>query len=160
MDASEMRKADAQPLLNESQRRRLSVTLASLERDVLRVSELLRRPPPREGLLTRHVEPLVAPPGDGAQNALSAVQQQLDQIVNDLGLEPRSESVTRAVMSALLLDVVALDEVTGKRLRGYGELNPAAAEYLERELPQLRAALDRLIRAFAGNEYTEHIQQV
>jgi hypothetical protein len=158
MDESTVSNAAAVPPLNESQRRALSIALAGVERDAALALELLRKPP-RDKLLTRYVEPLLAPHDGSPEAALSAIEQKLKQIVNDLRLEFHTESVARGIVSALLLDTVALEEVNANRLRGYGPVDAAAARYLDRELPELRAALDRLIDTLAPTGFAEHTQQ-
>lgn len=129
--------------LNESQRRALTIALAAVERDLYRVLHAIDRPA-EEGQLIRfcdHPGPALC---ERLKHLTSQIQQYLGQLSADLELSPQEESVRRSLTASLLLDEVALEEVEPSRLRRYGAVHPAAADYLNRELPKLRALVEAL----------------
>jgi hypothetical protein len=52
----------------------------------------------------------------------------------------------------LLLDEIGIEEVEPSRLRGYGAVDTGTADYLNRELPQLRALLATLTGKLNGKQ--------
>jgi len=142
--------------VNESQRSVLSIVLAGVERDLLLAQQTLEHPP-RDGLLTRYTD---LPPrcSDGSLDVtLEAIRGKIKQLTEDLRLEPHEEPVRRTLVSRLLLDGVALAEVDARGLRGYGAVDPATAKYLQRELPQLRELLDRLVELLGASSHVTRL---
>jgi hypothetical protein len=135
--------------LNESQRRALTIVLAGIEQNLQRVAEAAQHPP-RDGLLTRYTEPL--PPGLALAEPLQQLRARIRQLAADLQLPVHEDSITRSLVAALLLDEIGLEEVEPSRLRGYGAVDAGTAEYLNRELPQLRALLTALTGQLHGKQ--------
>ena len=131
--------------LNESQRRALAIVLAGIEQDLRCVEESSRRPRP-DNRLTHYVEP----PAAGHDELLQTIRARIRQLADDLHLPAHDDSITRSLTAALLLDEIGLEEVEPSRLRGYGEVEAGTAEYLNRELPQLRALLATLTGKLTG----------
>jgi hypothetical protein len=129
--------------LNESQHRRLAITLAGIEQDV-RHTLRLANAPPADGLLTHYHDRLPPRVRPSLTEAAVRIDQQLRKLTRGLELQPGHESVRRSLMAALLLDEIAIEEVLPGRLRGYGEIAPATAEYLQRELGELRGLVKQL----------------
>ena len=133
--------------LNESQRRALSIVLAEIERDLRRVEESVHEPPP-DHRLTHYIEP----PAAGHDELLQTIRARIRQLADDLHLTAHEDSITRSLTAALLLDEIGVEEVEPSRLRGYGAVDAGTAEYLNRELPQLRALLAALTGKLTGRK--------
>jgi hypothetical protein len=136
--------------LNESQRRALAIVLAGIEQDLHRVTEAAQRPS-RDSILTRFIEPLPAFKSDALAKLLRPIHERIRQLAADLQLPPHEESITRSLTAVLVLDEIAVIEVEPARLRGYGAVDAATADYHDRELPQLRALLAALTKTLATN---------
>jgi len=136
--------------LNESQERRLTITLASLERNLEALRRAVGRPSPNLRL-TRYEDPI---PKDGADPLLEGItraKEKLREMADTLGLEPRTESLRRMHLARLELAMVELREVyPGGAMRGYGEMSAATAAYLETTLPELEATVRQVVTLLAG----------
>jgi len=136
--------------LNEPQERRLSIILAHLERALrdLRASMIA---PPESLLLTEYEEPvdpsLAAPLG----RRLSQAEAKIGQMARDLGLPRSQSSILRGHLAALHVLSIDLDAtLPSAGLRGYGEVAPATARYLEEAIPELEASVREVIRLLEG----------
>ncbi len=128
--------------LNESQRRALAVRLAGIDRDLRRLLDVLEHPP-AESRMTRYVDPLTVS-SDQVRARIAPIQRDIQQMADELRLPFQEEAVRRSLRAALLLDEVGLEEITPSRLRGYGDVDAATADYLDRRLSRLRALLQQL----------------
>ena len=133
--------------LNEAQARRLAVTLGDLERDLRELREAVLRPP-RDLRMTRYEGGFDLSEAAVVLPAIDGAEEQLRRIADDLGLEASSEPVRRGFMARLALANVGLYEVRPMGgLRGYGEVAAETAEYLEREIAKLEAAVREVMGA-------------
>lgn len=128
--------------LNESQRSAIACRLAGIERDLQRLTTLLEHPPPKSRMI--HYVDVPALPGGEINRLVTPIQRSIQQLADNLHLAPQEESVRRSFTASLLLNEVGLEEVEPSRLRGYGAVNAATADYLNRELPGLRALVREL----------------
>jgi hypothetical protein len=137
--------------LNESQLRRLHVTLSSIEQDMRRVREVFTTKT-SDSLLTHNIDPLSPQQHEAVTEVAGKIEKQIQRMARDLGLHPHEKSVRRSLLSAVLFDGIAVEEAMPKYLGGYGNVDPAAATYLERELAPLREHLGHLAKLLATND--------
>lgn len=132
--------------LTEPQARRVAVTLAHLERQLQALRDTLLHPP-GDLRLTRREDRFGCGETAVLLPAIEAVEKQLGRMADDLRLAASIHPVRRSFVAALELASIALYELrpTGD-LRGYGEVAPSAAAYLEREMPKLEKAVTTLLK--------------
>ena len=145
----------AKPPLNESQRRVISITLASVERDLLWLRSELRGSP-HGGVLARYSEPLPSAQWQCATDLITQLQEQIRTISHALDLSPQHEPQLRTALAALVLADVAVEEIGPRHLRSHGDVDPAATAFLNRELPPLKSLLRQLIKLLDSNGFVHH----
>ncbi len=118
---------------------RLESALRDLQSSVLH--------PPESSTLTQY-EDLVKPSLAGPLGQpISQAQAKVEQIARDFVLPSTRASVRRAHLAAFqLLNVDLYGTLPSSGLRGYGEVAPATARYLEAEIPKLETLLNEIIR--------------
>jgi hypothetical protein len=131
------------PLLNESQRRSISITLAGVERHLLQLKQALDSSP-TDGVLARHSEPLPHEKKRVADGLIAEIQARIQSLGDRLDLSPQHEPRLRTALATLVLAGVTVEEIKPRSLRGYGAVDPATAAFLETELPQLQSLLGQL----------------
>ncbi|MGB7746782.1 MAG: hypothetical protein WBN75_05775 [Verrucomicrobiia bacterium] len=131
--------------LNEPQQRRLTVTLAGLEKHLAELRERLERGP-ADLRLTHYQDAISADEAPSLLPAVCQAEAQLRKMADELRLPVQSEPVRRAVEVGLELASINLYECRPESgLAGYGHVAPMTADYLEREIPKLDAAVRSLI---------------
>jgi hypothetical protein len=136
----------SEPLpLNESQERHIAVALAALEKLLAELRERLERGP-TDLRLTHYDDAIGAGEAPSLLPAVCAVEKHLRKMADELGLPVQNEPVRRAVAVGLEVASINLYECRpDSGLAGYGQVAPATADYLEREIPKLDAAVRSLI---------------
>ena len=131
--------------LNEPQQRHVAVALAALEKHLAELRERLEQG--RSDLrLTHYKDAISAGEAPLLLPAVRAAETQLRKMADELGLPVQNEPVRRAVAVGLELASINLYECRpGSGLAGYGTVAPATADYLERKIPKLDAAVRSLI---------------
>ena len=131
--------------LNEPQQRRLTVALAGLEKHLAELRERLERCP-RNLRLTRYGDAIRVNESLSLLPIVRDAEAQLRKMADELRLSTLNEPVRRTLVVALELANIHLHECRPHGgLAGYGEVAPATADYLEREIPRLDAAIQSLI---------------
>lgn len=139
--------------LTEPQQRRLTVALASLERVLAQVRGQLQQAP-ADLHLTRYEDRLKPEEAPALLPAIQSLETHLQRLVGELGLSPMTESIRRGLVAGLELASIHLQECRpGSGLKGYGAIAPDTAQYLERELPKLEAAVRRLAAQLGQPEW-------
>lgn len=146
--------------LNEPQQRRLTVSLAGLERLLAELRAQLEHGP-ADLRLTRFEDRLARGEAVALLAAVAAAETRLRRIADDLQLEALTDSVRRRLAAGLELAAINLHECRpGGGLKGCGAVASATADYLEREIPGLEAAVRavsvRLAKAGAPEEASQH----
>jgi hypothetical protein len=147
-------------ILREPQRRSISITLANIERRLLQLRNEIQCPP-ADGVLTRHSEPLPPEQAPLIDALISKIQAKLQALGDKLELEPQQEPQLRTMLAMLVLASVSIEEIKPPYLRGYGAVDPATAEFLNTELPQLQSLLSELTslldkNGFVGRKHPKH----
>jgi hypothetical protein len=149
--------ADAALPLNEPQQRHIAIALASLEKHLADLREQLERGP-RDLRLTHYADRLSAEEAATLLPAVRSVEAQLRKIADDLGLPVTTEPVRRTFTVALEFSNIHLYECRPEcGLTGYGKVAPATADYLEREIPKLDAAVQSLIALLQQAPAPSHV---
>jgi hypothetical protein len=131
--------------LNEPQERHIAVALAALEKHLAELRERLERGP-RDLRLTHFADTLSTEESATLLPAVRAIEAHLRTVADDLGLPVATEPVRGSVVVALEFASIHLYECRAEHgLSGYGKVAPATADYLEREIPKLDAAVQSLI---------------
>ena len=130
--------------LNEGQMRRVTIVFARLESALRDLRANILHPP--ESLRLTHYEDPIDPTlaGPLLQEIVRA-QTQVEQMARDLDLQAGRNSVRRTHLVTLELLSIDLYASRTKGLHGYGEVAPATADYLEREIPKLDATVQSLL---------------
>lgn len=135
------------PLLNESQRRSLGVTMRRVELAVWRLEERLSRTKPPDLVLTRFTNE----PNDEQRSMLlrliTEVRREIAQVAEDYNLEVNEEDGMRSIMGEFTLLWADLEDTRPQKLRRYGPVRPQAIETLGppvQRLIQLMLAIDRV----------------
>jgi len=136
-------------LLNESQRRSLTITLRRVELAVWRLEERMAQQSPPQLILTRFTNP----PNSEQQAALlqltRRVREEIAQLTFDYDLEVGEENVLRSVMGEFSLLWCDLEDTRPHKLRRYGAVHPQAHDTLGppiQRLIQLMLAIDRVAK--------------
>jgi hypothetical protein len=137
--------ADVPFPLNEPQQRRLTVTLASLEKNLAELRERLERGP--SNLRLTHYEDAIN--SGEVSSLLPTVQDaeaQVRKIADELCLQALTKPVRRKIVAALELANINLYECRPHAgFAGYGTLAPSTADYLEHEIPRLEGVIRSLV---------------
>ena len=131
--------------LNEPQQRHIAITLAILEKHLADLRQRLERDP-SDLRLTHYEDAIGGSESLSLLTAVRAAEVRLRKMADELGLPAAREPVRRKLAVALELVSIDLYECRPNGgLRGYGEVAPTTAEYLEREIPELDAAVQSLL---------------
>jgi len=138
--------------LNEPQERRLSIILGRLE-SALRDLRSSLLDPPESLLLTEYedsVDPALAEP---LGQRISQAEAKVGQMARDFGLPRSRTSIRRRHLASLqLLSIDLYATLPSSGLRGYGEVAPATARYLEEEVPRLERLVTEIVRLLEGGK--------
>lgn len=136
-------------LLNESQRRSLSVTLRRVELAVWRLEERLAREPSPDLVLTRFTNA----PNEAQRAALLKlviqVRSEVARIAEDYNLEEGEENFLRSVMGEFTLLWADLEDTRPQKLRRYGAVHPQIQDALGppiQRLIHLMLAIDNIAK--------------
>ncbi len=124
-------------LLNDSQRRSLTITLRRVELAVWHLEEQLTRQNQPQLILTRYVNQ----PDERQRQALlyliQLVRQEVATLVAEYQLAAANHDVTRNLMAEFTLLWCDLEDVRPKKLTRYGPVAPQAQHYLDPPLQHL-----------------------
>ena len=139
---------EAEPVLNESQRRHYEVLFGRLERTLVQLEAAARDTDPRTALTV--VEPdLPARFTQEAPEVIDEARRQLAALARMLSLRPRVESRRRLCRALITSDLNGLTDATSARLRGFGAVDSSIATHLDPALERLRTTVSRLANLLA-----------
>jgi len=110
-------------LLNESQRRGLTVALRALERDVAEVERLVLHPP--RLALRRHAADLTDEEVRAILDLAGRLRTEIAALAAQFELEPEVVSTRRTIAGRFSLEWSALEGTRPDKLRRYGRVDPA-----------------------------------
>jgi hypothetical protein len=143
--------------LNEPQRRHLTVCFATLEKQLQALRERLKRRP-RDSRLIHYDDPLGPDEAKALLPVIAETEARLRQIADALALGTLTEPVRRASVAGLELAGINLYDCRAEAdLNGYGAVEPATADYLEREIPKFDTLIQSLLRLLQDESDNKHI---
>jgi len=131
--------------LSEPQERHVATILVHLERAVRDLRHEVSEPP--ESLVLTEYEDAIDPALAGALGELVAeMEGRVERIARELELPRSGSSILRKHLASLqLLSIDLYATLPSSGLRGYGEVAPATARYLEKEIPKLEALVNEIV---------------
>jgi hypothetical protein len=131
--------------LNEPQERRVSIILAHLERALGDLRSSLAHPPGRS-VLTEYEEPVAPALAEPLGRQIAQAEAKVAQMAHDLDLPRLRTSILRRHLASFqLLSIDLYGTLPAAGLRGYGEVAPATARYLEEEIPKLETLVNEIV---------------
>ncbi|NPV71436.1 MAG: hypothetical protein HPY55_12455 [Firmicutes bacterium] len=127
-------------LMNESQRRSLSVILALLD-EALFDFEAWADGRERRGIMYSETNDLSPAQREKVRRHVIALREEVDVLRSDLNLQMRTQSVRASIFARASSLWEGLVDSEPRRLRRYGEVNPEMEEYLA---PRVKALVSRL----------------
>jgi hypothetical protein len=135
--------------LNEPQERRLTTILAGLEQALRELRSSLGNPP-QSLLLTEYEDPVAPALAEPVGQRIWQLEAILGQMARDLDLARSRTSILRSHLASLqLLSIDLYATLPASGLRGYGEVAPATARYLEEAIPRLEALVNEIVGLLA-----------
>lgn len=131
--------------LNANQRRHFEVVLGRLEESLTKIERLLDDPQSQS--LTIIEDDVSADFRATAKTELPRLRRDVERLVAGLALKPKSNSLRRIIGATLTFEAVRIEDSFSSRLRGYGSIDPNAAERLDPELESLARSLETLATA-------------
>jgi hypothetical protein len=136
--------------LTEPQERHITTILAHLEKAVSDLRNSIGASPPKLAL-TRYEDALPATLDKAVAPLICKLEASLARITRELELpSTRSSILRRHLVNLQLLSIDVGTLLPSSGLRGYGEVAPATAQYLEEQIPGLEAMLRELVRLLGG----------
>jgi len=138
-------------LFNEFQVRRLRVTCHYIDRLLSQVEELLNVADSKAAF-PRYLDDISPAQRRGIEDHISRIRNRLVRLLQDQGIAPEPPLIpaSRAVNVALTVIDIAVEELEPGRMRGYGDIEEAAANELTRIVDELRAMVLEFSRHMAG----------
>lgn len=137
--------------LNPNQRRFLLISLLSVEKALRKTSQLLTQSSDAGILYTRkpfhHGEFR-----DTALEKINCILEELETFIKQLGLNPLEEDSARIIVSELTMSWAGLEDCRSNRLKGYGELAPQAADWLDERIEHFASLIIELTRILSINQ--------
>lgn len=123
----------------------MATILAHLEKAVWDLRNEVGEPP-ESLVLTEYEDAIDAGLAGELGELIAEVEGRVERIARDLEL-PRSRSLIlrKHLASLQLLSMDLYATLPSSGLRGYGEVAPATARYLEKEIPKLEALVNEIV---------------
>ena len=143
-------------LLNENQRRSLSIMLRRVELAAWQLEEQLTREDTPQLVLTRFIHPPDARQKAALVHLARNVRQEVAELASNLHLEATESDLLRTIMSEFSLLWSDLEDSRPRKLKRYGAINPRAYEVLNPPIGRL-IELMLAIDAIARGRYPAHL---
>ena len=137
--------------LSDNHRRAIGTTLTLLDERLCEFEQIARGRETRS-VFYQESNDLSAAQRKRLLQEIARARETMREIQDTLHLEPRVEILSRQVRAASSSSWEAMIETESKRLRGYGKVPQALAEYLDPSIGQLTSCLLRIISAAEGRK--------
>lgn len=117
------------PVLNDAQRRALGAGLRQIETELAAIEQLLHET--YQGVMVSFEDDVAASKGARLEHGIAEARQLLRELQATLGLAPERISKRRWIGGHLLLLAVVAEECQSRHLRGYGNVGPELAAWLD-----------------------------
>lgn len=125
------------PLLNPYQKNSLRLTLVFVDKAMLQIERWLTSEDENEGLLYEIKDDLSAEEKSQLYSHIPRIRAIISELKEEFELEKQSDDKSRLVFGALPYLWQILMETTGRKMKGYGEVNPGLAEKLNPPINKL-----------------------
>ena len=145
--------ADADPVLNEPQRRRFEVFLELLEESLNEVERIASLPDPVDSVSRIGYEPDI--PIDFRDRAAPIIQRlrkKIDSVASALGIPSRPRSRLNAIRAIVTAEIVRVEDTFSDKLGGYGTVSPRAKTEVDPELSRILSDLKALLAELGPNK--------
>lgn len=136
---------------NSHQRRYLLISLLSVEKALRKTTQLLTQSGETGVLFVRkpfrHEELR-----DIALKKINCILEELETFIKQLALKPLEEDSTRMIVSELTMSWAGLEDCHSSHLKGYGELNPQTADWLDERIEHFASQMIELTRILSTNQ--------
>src|SRR5712692_1863441 len=136
-DAAPQEKPWPAYLLNENQRRSLSIVLRRVELAAWQLEEQLTREDTTRLVLTRFIHPPDARQKAALLLLARKARQEVAELASNLHLEAGESDVLRTIMSEFTVLWCDLEDTRPRKLKRYGAINPLAYEVLKPPIGRL-----------------------
>ncbi len=124
---------DGDAMLNDAQRRRMSVTLSSLEEDMHDMERLLESAN-YVGVVHEIDNDIPAPAKNALTRKMAQIKDRIRSLAERFGLERERRNLRRQLSARLTYDWTTIEEIKTLHLRGYGAVAEGLKETLDPEL--------------------------
>jgi len=138
-------------MLNDPQRRRLSITFRLLEEELDNL-ELSLKTDDYTGILYEIKNDVPLRTRDLLIDKIAAIKERIGVIAERFALEKGNKELSRSAIGELSLLGVSVEEVMSKRLRGYGEIAEGLGKALDPELDKVRDILWDMLKVLTNDE--------
>jgi hypothetical protein len=139
--------------LNSSQRRAVTVTLRLLEERLADIERVLQND--EQGVLYRRVARFTLTQREQMRNLIAAMREEIRRAARQFDLPQEEQDATRYIIGTLSLSWESLEEIRARKLKSYGEVDPALKETLDPIVRQLIQLLFRLQHAAREDDSNE-----
>lgn len=133
-------------MLNEYQRRRVSITLSSLEEDLHDIEERLKSGD-YTGILYEMKNDMSLQIRDFLIDNIAIIREKISNLAERFSLRGEIRMLSREIYGEMSVLWVSLEETKARRLRGYGEVAKGLADLLDPALDEIIALLDEIRHA-------------
>jgi predicted nucleic acid-binding Zn-ribbon protein len=136
-------------ILNEFQRRRVSVTFAKMEKDLLDIESFISTEE-RPGILYKIENDIPKETRKLLLRKIASIRQGIKKISEQFSLEREAISLKRKLRGTLSLLGVDMEEIESVRLRGYGEVAEGLSEALDPQLKEIEDNISIMLKLLRG----------
>jgi hypothetical protein len=129
-------KAGSDVMLNDAQRRRISVTLSSLEEDVHDMERLLKSED-YIGIVYEMVNDVSATARDVLIDKMALIKEKVRSLEERFSLDREQRTVSRQIFARLTYDWTTLEEIKASHLTGYGAVAEGLKDSFDPELDEI-----------------------
>ncbi len=134
------------PVLNDAQRRNLSITLRIIEQSLDEITGLAEREGVQGGILYRLVNDLSPASMEEIQTQAQLIRERIASLTMQLHLEPDERTVSRIVWAKLNYCWEILQKADSQGLRAYGPVSVGLDEAIDPHIAALVALVVGLLR--------------
>lgn len=136
-------------MLNELQRRRVSLTLLGLEEDLHDIEEHLKRGDYR-GILYGITNDIPSPTRDAMISKMTLIKEKISELSERFSLRGETEMLSREIFGKMSVIWVSLEETKAGRLRGYGGVAEELHDLLDPALDEIIVLLEEIRQALSN----------
>ena len=133
-------------MLNEFQKRRLSITITGIEEDLYDIEECLKSQD-YHGVLYEIRNDIPMTTRDAMIANIMLIRKGISSLAEQFGLRGETRMLSRKISSKLSILWVSLEETKARRLTGYGEVTAGLHDLLDPALDEIIALFEEIRQA-------------